>query len=155
MIKFRGKAIHTGAWITGGYHKNDSGKEFIIVGSFPDKSIGWSFVEIEPGSAGQFAGLVAKNKQDIYEGDVVRISAAEYEWVMQIKPIDDCPTGPLYGVEIYSTCYYDDDKGAYEVRKSVKNAGRRYELPFLDKSREVIGNVHENPELPSQSGGVA
>ena len=74
----------------------------------------------------QFTGLHDKNGKEIYEGDVVRITAFE----------DD---GDIFIHRIY----WDD------VSASFKTYGRTdgWDITVTPESTEVIGNIHENPEL--------
>jgi hypothetical protein len=78
------------------------------------------FVSVKPDSVGQFTGVHDKNGKEIYEGDL----------------------------------YKDEHEDLFEV---VRLDCGRYALKFLDNDYvdelidwsciEVIGNIHENPEL--------
>lgn len=90
----------------------------------------------------QFTGLLDKNGKTIFEGDVVVVGQLGHEWTMVIEPLDDCINGPLYGVERF--CNFSTTKDdEYVWEKNTKYEGRRYELPFLCKSRTVIGTIHD------------
>lgn len=90
----------------------------------------------------QFTGLHDKRGVKIYEGDIVRILYTD--WVS--KPNDDSRTIEEYMNDIASIGYVEWDSlltGFYIVLDTGYgdiNAGRH---GFI----EVIGNVHENPEL--------
>ena len=79
------------------------------------------FAKVDPKTVGQFTGLKDVNGKDIYEGDLVRLT-------------DDLED-PIYKV------IFD------EAKFEIIGGWVCYDLgeDFMDC--EVIGNVHENPEL--------
>jgi uncharacterized phage protein (TIGR01671 family) len=76
----------------------------------------------------QFTGLQDRKGRDIYEGDIVDVS-------MSYKG----GTIPHRGVIVYSSCF-----GSF----ATKNAGGETLIQkHCTHTFEVIGNIHENPEL--------
>lgn len=70
----------------------------------------------------QFTGLQDKNGKEIYEGDIVELSA---QW------------GGFQGLVIF-------EYGCF----GVKDGNSVYTFQDIDsESLEIIGNIHENPEL--------
>lgn len=71
QIKFRGKSIDNGEWVYG-----DLNQIFVPEGStedcpsISDKFDGTFFVH--PNSVGQFTGIVDKDNEQIYEGDILQ-----------------------------------------------------------------------------------
>ena len=159
-ILFRGKRVSDGQWVTGFYvradgnwHKHGIHKDWIICGASANG--GWFALHnryaVEKESVCQYTGLKDKNGKRIFEGDVVNVWREQrtieqvdefqkykaviefgnpnhlYSWGWQLKMIDDAPFNPdiLLWVDMEET-------GAFI---------------------EVIGNIHDNPELLEVDNG--
>lgn len=143
-IKFRGKVKHhdpmtnpeTG-WVEGYYFQDlTQGEMRHYIFNCP---CSW---EVLPETVGQFTGLLDKNGKEIYEGDILR--GDEYPY--------NCDGVDNYFVEIV---WADNVCGFYRIIHKNSNStvrgishGNWNELDEEDiKSFEVIGNIHDNPEL--------
>lgn len=118
-IKFRGQRLDNGEWIYGSL-VTLGGSAYIC--SFTGASIKKTeffnlFTEVDPATVGQYTGLKDKNGKVIYEGDIVHWN----EYV---------------GKVIF--------KNGLFARK-FKNVSAS--LVSLLLVTEVIGNIHDNPEL--------
>ena len=138
-ILFRGKNTHTGEWIYGYYAKHSTPPNnkvcHVVFGCCPIESVDdlteyhWNLVN--PETVGQFTGLTDKNGKKIFEGDIV-VCRKEIcgNW------IDCC-------VEIG---FVEMKHGAFGLHRK-----QGYYRPFKDwledYEYEVIGNIHDNPEL--------
>ncbi len=76
-----------------------------------------------PETIGQYTGLTDKNGKKIFEGDIVNFD------------------GILYHIVFVSGCF-----------RICKNNQFSYTLHNLYPSLEVIGNIHDNPELLKEHG---
>ena len=124
-ILFRGKRIDNGEWVEGGYYREDYTDHTRI--TFWN-SFGLGFMDacrVDPSTVGQYTGLTDKNGENIFEGDVVRITERGYS---------------TNGVVIFENGYPGGWLVANKTRESKCSLAMRTDL-------EVIGTVHDNPEL--------
>nr|WP_316613937.1 YopX family protein [uncultured Ruminococcus sp.] len=126
---FRGKRIDNGEWVYGFYfcmYHDDDRKHlhhFIIPLNVPipkDKPIGEIQVEVNPDTVGQYTGLTDKNGKKIFEGDIAKNPINDGIFVVKYKNSLAC----FLGISIHGN----------------PSTG-------LCSGFEVIGNIHDNPEL--------
>ena len=127
-IKFRGKD-NRNAWHYGDLIHDKHFSYILDINFLPALSVpATSFIEVDPETVGQFTGLTDKNGKEIYEGDLVELIPKE----------DHKEHTNMYGIKkvIWSECdacfYYD---------KFISMSWSGWE------SEEILGNIHENPEL--------
>ena len=138
-ILFRGKREYNGEWVYGSLLLwNDGDAEICF--SRSEEHEEQSKVLVYPETVGQFTGLTDKNGKKIFEGDVIKFHKyrGEPDWVGTIR-YEHC-------------CYIATGRMpvAYEKRKNEKPFYHPFEvvLSGIDKTTiEVIGNIHDNPEL--------
>ena len=141
-ILFRGKRLDNGEWIQGFFAI--LGDDYYIA---PDinayTSMGGrgkgrcmlfgNYYQVIPETVGQFTGLIDKNSKKIFEGDIIKI-VPDYDYS------DDYSISKVYSYNgILCVDYHGDDFDSTA-------------LGFLDDylpdgDFEVIGNIHDNPEL--------
>lgn len=129
-IKFRGKRIWTDEWIYGNLVIDKHGRNHIVPFAFFDEDghhLSYDDdtdtpVFIMQESVGQFIGLHDKNGKEIYEGDILKRESFT-SWVITFN----------------NSCF---------CAANITMPYRPFTLLDVDMSqREVIGNIHENPEL--------
>ena len=129
-ILFRGKRKDNGKWIEGGVCQTEG---YTIILTFEDfegtlyepPSSELYDIEVIPETVGQFTGLTDKNGKKIFEGDIVeRVSDGERAVISWLK------YSACFGLSFDGWCCgfdnYDDN---------------------LPSDFEVIGNIHDNPEI--------
>ena len=124
-ILFRGKKESTGEWVFGDLRHYRSGK----VGVHSD-ILRYTLL-VDPESVGQYTGLKIRGEK-IFEGDIAKIT-------------DQYGNSVVYVVEFY--------RGGF----SLKQKGVDYWAQFIDfhlkpYELEVIGNIHDNPEILKEGG---
>ena len=85
----------------------------------------------------QFTGLLDKNGVEIYEGDVLSING--HSVVTEWREKNACFTFATYG---------ESDKQCSDIWFAIEECQEKVGLP-IHYLWEVIGNIHENPELIS------
>lgn len=125
-ILFRGKRTDNGEWVEGYYTKQCDccGAVHMILHCAQDPDDDNRAYYINPKTVGQYTGLTDKNGKKIFEGDIIKIRNKK-RYV-------------FFGVCRYRHTNY----GEYAVDLSVKDGS----------NCEVIGNIHDNPDLIKQEG---
>lgn len=128
-IKFRGKRKDNGEWVYGDLQHHWDGVQCRIsdyCGGNP----------VDPSTVGQYTGLKDRNGRDIYEGDVVILTR-------RIAPYYGCPEEDMKTV--YTTTKAIFDSGSFWLTGDGFSDNRHFHYNAED--REIIGNIHDNPEL--------
>ena len=144
-ILFRGKQIADGEWVTGSIWIEE-GRVFIVgkIRYYPDTR-DWDTMEyyethphyvtskirIVQETVGQYTGLVDKNGNKIFEGDILKYT-----------PRPNC--------EIYYKVIWQQEYSRFALVQWSTHKYQLYEWAELEKVKymcEVIGNIHDDPEL--------
>jgi uncharacterized phage protein (TIGR01671 family) len=145
QIKLRAKSME-GEWVYGFYNE------------LPAKDMYWMLtddrktVSIDSNTRGEFTGLFDKNGKEIYEGDVVRLSCGyvranpDHSVTAVVEYDEDRFLARLLDRKMEVKGGSSDGKTLpqYEIHSWV---GMHTCLRESASHREVIGNIHENPEL--------
>ena len=116
-ILFRGKRVDNGEWVISDCFYQCSG--LVKLWDAPNKD-GW--VDVIPETVGQYTGLTDKNGTKIFEGDIVW---NEYQ-------------------EEYGEIRYDEETAMLLVTFDSWCVDFDH---YSAKKLEVVGNIHDNPEL--------
>ena len=140
-ILFRGKSMNDGEWVHGSlvittiepadeppvkhYHIED-----MTIGVFPNEHQSGITETVAPNTVGQYTGLTDKNGKKIFEGDIVR---DDYESGVYAR-VAWLPQGCGWYL-VYS-------QGDRRMGHRARGCGYQQDVLL-----EVIGNIHDNPEL--------
>lgn len=124
-ILFRGKRVDNGEWIEGNYEWYHKPPKHIISNPYTGETKG-----VISETVGQYTGLTDKNGTKVFEGDICKTYFESY-------------TRSWEEVGVFT-----EFCGAY----GIESADGKHFRAFINesvytRSREVIGNVHDNPEL--------
>lgn len=134
---YRGKSKKTGKWYYGSYLKlnsSDTRPEHFIVSNYSG-----IMIEVEPETIGEFTGLLDKNNNKVFEGDLLQ-----------------------FGDRILAV-YWDDERFQWMAKEAVEYPFREYpkedwnyiELGWIAAevacvgmmTTPIIGNIYDNPEM--------
>ena len=132
-ILFRGKRVDNGEWVEGYYCPCVFGNfpaEPAIIDADELKRGKWAPVKVIPETVGQYTGLKDKNGKEICEGDICKTYFESYTHSWEEVGV------------VTEFC------GAY----GIESADGKHFRAFINesvytRSHEVIGNIHDNPEL--------
>lgn len=116
---FRGKRADNGEWVVGYYVKAEKLDKTGVEYLIIEKSADGSSHLIIPKTVGQCTGLKDDNGKLMFEGDILKLGTGKTRFV-------------FYGVSGFRHAAYN---------------GYAKEFDFKDKGYQVIGNIHDNPEL--------
>lgn len=135
-ILFRGKRIDNGEWDYGYFvkYKPYASEDKIVYGIVPTYVSELYLFEVDPETVGQYTGLYDKNDLKIFEGDIVKLHNELGEYPLPV--IYRAGSFWLYDKTIINGDYPDDENAGLDLLGS-----------YITDVLEVIGNIHDNPEL--------
>lgn len=139
-ILFRGKREDNGEWVFGAFCGRSSKSPFGEMQENPniikyDDPFDGYWFDVISSTVGQYTGLTDKKGVKIFEGDIVRTK--EYG--------KDAHGLNHVGFDTFQIRHY-----GYAVY--LENSKRKFMLtPSTAQTCEIIGNVHDNPELLEES----
>ena len=120
-ILFRGKRLDNGDFIIGDLRRGKTGKAAVY----------WDvlkmYMDVDPETVGQYTGLTDKNGRKIFEGDIIH---GLFLFCMPIEAVVTFQDG-AFGLE-----WQWGDARRFSAFTSICNV-----------TYEIVGNIHDNPEL--------
>ncbi len=147
-ILFRGKNVIGGPWLNGDLIHTTNGKAPMI--RTHSKNSGISYMVI-PDTVGQYTGLKDKNGKRIFEGDILSFpdtgeEGYEYKEGYAFTNVATvCWNNGRWELEDYG----DYNSGVMDDME----VSCHYDFITTFRIGEVIGNIHDNPELIAEVEG--
>lgn len=132
-ILFRGKSVNDGTWVIGDgihYPKSVNYKGTCWIDGMREKANDW--VRVIPDTVGRYTGLTDKNGNRIFEGDIVQYHAIDKLSKRYLK---------RYFVDM------DKERRGWWPFACGDGCGCCEEDTLYPGDCEIIGNIHDNPEL--------
>lgn len=144
-IKFRAIAASGvmvyGDLITQGYYAEP---KFGLIGCGIQLKSGYTERIPDCSTVGQFTGVADKNGKEIFEGDICKV-------FISTGSVSEKISGSMFGIVKYGNCFtIESFKYTGELTRMFgKNTIYGYLKHSINgkENIEVIGNIHENPEL--------
>lgn len=128
-ILFRGKRVDNGEWETGSLVITRSGcsDEQVFI---TDKMTGY-LTPVIPETVDQYTGLTDKNGKKIFEGDIVN---CVYDGDLRTYIV-----------------VWDKEELDFKATNGEESFGNNFRYLCCNEEVEIIGNIHDNPELMDDS----
>lgn len=141
-IKFKGKSLMNGQWVSGDLAHSLDGKLNILGFVEEEGKIGFTGAhQIDPTTVCQFTGFLDKNGKEIYEGDVLRSDEYPYSCIKDNEY--DNYYGTIGWSEFEASFYIVAIKNP---KSSVRGISEGISDSISQKTMqgfEVVGSVHE------------
>ena len=139
-IRFRGKTLDGLKWVYGDLIQENSGRVVIRTnlktwGKNSDVAPYGESVDVKPDTVGQYTGLNDRNGKEVYENDILRVYDRKTYFNIIVSWSKEAVA--------FMACYCDKNQSPLSWFSNLLPNG--YEI-------EVLGNIHDNPELLEYEG---
>ncbi len=142
-IEFRGKRVLGNDWIYGNYILDGKEHYIAINPKTANDDMGTGSWLVKEETVGQYTGLKDKNSVKIFEGDIIKLTTADYEDITITCEFGNARRQILEN-EVEITGFYfirsDNNRKCFPI---TNNYLGKHDTEIWT----VIGNIHDNPEL--------
>ncbi len=138
-ILFRGKYVDDDKWIYGHY-VHQYGADMIYLPDGTDREYGFDYYHIDPETIGQYTGLTDKNGKKIFEGDIVKYKNTDGAVYKGVK------------LTVAGKVVYNEKVTGFAIYGKDELGAKHCDYSPI-KQIEIIGNIHDNPELLKECEG--
>ena len=140
-ILYRGVSTDSVEWVEGWFEMYPYGRwpmKETIIPADEAKDGYFHHVEVIPETVGQFTGLTDKNGKRIFEGDIFSVT-----WSAK----DRTPVVKTFVAVFKNGCFYARAFNGNQIVATIANYANCRKVGDTGVFVEVIGNIHDNPEL--------
>ena len=139
-ILFRGKRLDDGEWVEGSY-VCQYGRHYIYLLYGADGQYVPEYYSVDPSTVGQYTGLTDKNGKKIFEGDILHYTGMTTEYDDFCYVVFECAEFALKFITMDKQTMAKNELELLPLQRGLFDFCRE------SNSFEVIGNIHDNPEL--------
>ena len=145
-ILFRGKRLDSGEWVQGAFIPDYTQNAFYIT------KVGECCHKVALETVGQYIGITDKNGRKIFEGDIFKFNDEVWESYYTSCGMEY----DSWEVENYGAIGFYEETAKFDFRKYKFNENsveadlhENNTIEFADfiSELEIVGNIHDNPEL--------
>jgi uncharacterized phage protein (TIGR01671 family) len=149
--KSRGKQVGNGVWAYGYYAckiLNDRIEHFVMCETLNGLDLPSYFTdyEVDPKTVGRYSGLNDKYDNEIYEGDIIELINEDGEIIRVVCEFGTARREMCGRTVDITGFYFTLPWNGRKTFPIVNNYAGKHDLDLF----EVIGNIHDNPELLNQ-----
>ena len=143
-ILFRAKRLDNGEWVQGLLWRKKYKSNKLFISCFPNEDDDEECFVVDSETVGQFTGLTDKNRQKIFEGDIVSFRHRKSDFDIESEY-------PFFISKEYNRNYvieFSNTTTHYGLR--FKNGSITFPCKrgtLINGDCKVIGNIFDNPEL--------
>lgn len=130
-ILFHGKRLDNGEWVEGYLWSQRTIGHTSPCGNIDE-------IVVDPSTVGQYTGLTDRNRKKIFEGDIIK----QTNFYDQLK---------IQGPVVYGKAAQYIVRHTYTEQENPYKKGKTKAFAVSPRC-EVIGNIHDNPELMGGEG---
>ena len=139
-VKFRGKRVGKEGWVYGYYWVNLYSKTHFIMQPSKKGIPDILNTPVDPETVGQYTGFkdkTGKAPKEVYGDDIIAFTIFDHNG---------------YDIPFIGKVFWDEEDAGWNIKTKGDSIWLLGQVLRQDDEAEVIGNIHDNPELLTANG---